>query len=70
MGSGAGERLRFLSLRPEETEVKQDLRVGGKGCQRPVVDFPSEVHRLKTREGNHASRGLENFKAVWSLDPP
>ncbi|KAM9001206.1 ETS translocation variant 3-like protein [Sarcophilus harrisii] len=70
MGPGAGERLRFLSLRPEETEVKQDLEVGGKGCQRPMVDFPSEVQSLKTREEKHASSCLETFKAMWSLDPP
>ncbi|XP_043820280.1 ETS translocation variant 3-like protein [Dromiciops gliroides] len=70
MGPGAGERLRFLSRRPEETEVKQDLGEGGKGCRGPVVDFPSEIHRLKTREENHVSSCLETFRAAWALDPP
>ncbi|XP_056670798.1 ETS translocation variant 3-like protein [Monodelphis domestica] len=70
MGSGAGDRLRFLSLRSEETDVKQDLGVGGKGCQGPGLDFPSEVPRLKAREKNHASPCVETFKAMWSLDPP
>ncbi|XP_057552814.1 ETS translocation variant 3-like protein [Hippopotamus amphibius kiboko] len=64
LAQGAGERLRLSSLRPEGLEVKpsptMDAREG----------FSSERQGPNTVEESSVSPSLENFKAVWPLDPP
>uniref|UniRef100_A0A8D0QTS9 ETS variant transcription factor 3 like n=1 Tax=Sus scrofa TaxID=9823 RepID=A0A8D0QTS9_PIG len=64
LAQGAGERLRLLSLRPEGLEVKPDPAMD------PREGFSSERRGPKPGEENPGSRDLENFKAVWPLDPP
>ncbi|XP_046536603.1 ETS translocation variant 3-like protein isoform X2 [Equus quagga] len=67
LGQEAGEGLRLLSLRPE---VKSDPTMGSKGHLDPREGFSSEMHGPKTGEESPVSPNLENFKAVWPLDPP
>ncbi|EPY88674.1 ETS translocation variant 3-like protein [Camelus ferus] len=70
LAQGAGERLRLLSLRPEGLEVKPDPTLGAKGNLEPREGFSSERQGPKAREESPVSPSLENFKAVWPLDPP
>ena len=70
VGQGTGERLRFLSFRPEVLGVKPQPPMGAKGCLDPWEGFSSEIHGPKTGEKSHMSPNLENFEAVWTLDPP
>ncbi|XP_058393482.1 ETS translocation variant 3-like protein [Diceros bicornis minor] len=64
---GAGEGLWLLSLRPQ---VKSDPMMEAKGRLDPREGSSSETHGPKTGEESPVSPNLENFKAVWPLDPP
>ncbi|XP_007535588.1 ETS translocation variant 3-like protein [Erinaceus europaeus] len=68
LGQGTAEWLRLWPLRPEGLQVKPDPRMGVEGCLHPREGFPSVSSGLKTE--NPESPSLENFKAVWALDPP
>ncbi|XP_026340874.1 ETS translocation variant 3-like protein [Ursus maritimus] len=69
LGQGAGERLQLWPLRPQGLEVKPYPMMGAKGHLDPREGF-SEIHGPKTRDKSPVSPQLENFKAVWPLDPP
>ncbi|EPQ08631.1 ETS translocation variant 3-like protein [Myotis brandtii] len=70
LGQGAGERLRFLFLRPEGLEVKPHPLMGEKGYLDPWEGFFAEMQRPKPGEESLRSPNLENFEAEWPLDPP
>ncbi|XP_047695540.1 ETS translocation variant 3-like protein isoform X2 [Prionailurus viverrinus] len=70
LGQGAGERIRLLPLRPPGLEVKPYPMMGAKGRLDPREGFSSEIHRPKAGDESPVSPHLENFKAVWPLDPP
>ena len=70
LGQGAGERIRLLPLRPPGLEVKPYPMMGAKGRLDPREGFSSEIHRPKVGDESPVSPHLENFKAVWPLDPP
>uniref|UniRef100_A0A8C8YBE2 ETS variant transcription factor 3 like n=1 Tax=Panthera leo TaxID=9689 RepID=A0A8C8YBE2_PANLE len=70
LGQGAGERIRLLPLRPPGLEVKPYPMMGARGRPDPREGFSSEIHRPKAGDESPVSPHLENFKAVWPLDPP
>ncbi|ELW59878.1 ETS translocation variant 3-like protein [Tupaia chinensis] len=70
LGQGTVERLWLLPPRSEGLQLKPDPMVGSKVFLGPRGGFSSETHGLKTGEESPASPRLENFKAVWPLDPP
>ncbi|KAM5294418.1 LOW QUALITY PROTEIN: ETS translocation variant 3-like protein [Glossophaga mutica] len=70
LGQGAGERLKFLSLRQEVLEVKPHPSMGAKQCLDPWEGISSEIMDPKLGEKSPMSPNMENFEAVWTLDPP
>ncbi|XP_022415132.1 ETS translocation variant 3-like protein isoform X2 [Delphinapterus leucas] len=64
LAQGARERLWLPSLRPEGLEVKPDPTMD------PREGFSSERQEPYIVEESPVSPNLENFKAVWPLDPP
>ncbi|MBV95961.1 ETS translocation variant 3-like protein, partial [Eschrichtius robustus] len=64
LAQGAGERLWLSCLRPEGLEVKPDPTMD------PREGFSSERKEPYIVEESPVSPNLENFKAVWPLDPP
>ncbi|XP_059269581.1 ETS translocation variant 3-like protein isoform X1 [Mustela nigripes] len=70
LGQGGGERLRLLSLRPQGLEVKPYPMMGAKRRPDPREGFSSDILRPQTGDKSLVSPRLENFKAVWPLDPP
>nr|XP_058910251.1 ETS translocation variant 3-like protein isoform X2 [Kogia breviceps] len=64
LAQGTGERLWLSSLRPEGLEVKPDPTMD------PRQGFSSERQEPYIVEESPVSPNLENFKAVWPLDPP
>ncbi|XP_007110377.1 ETS translocation variant 3-like protein isoform X2 [Physeter macrocephalus] len=64
LAQGAGERLWLSSLRPEGLEVKPDPTMD------PRQGFSSERQEPHIVEESPVSPSMENFKAVWPLDPP